>query len=296
MTIFAYPVLCPPSDLPLGVSTDSAYDPKTYGYLDLDVALAPVGRSVVARIKFYNQAIDRLISKGDATLTLVIESTASLVRRAIPITGVNSGPDAFEHPFNLDAIGVPLPCEATLFIVSNREIQDYMLPGAPTKLGVNSGLFMPAGSILAYSLTIPLLPQPVKADSIIVVEQQDGLPSADCPKLDCSGQSIRVLLSPDEYRRFDALKANPNSGRIVLYSIIMPALIHAVEVVRAGKDAGDIQDLNWFMSIKSVLHNPPPNLSISDGQSSYEVAHRIMQHYVSLQHAFIPLSHPVSQE
>lgn len=296
MTIFAYPVLCPPSDLPIGVSADSAYDPKSYGYLDLDVALAPVGRSVVARIKFNNNAIESLIARGDATLTLVIESTTSLVRRAIPITDIKSGPDGFEHPFNLDAIGVPLPCEATLFIVSNREIQDYMLPGAPTKFGVNSGLFMPAGSILAYSLTIPLLPQPVKADSIIVVEQQDGLPSADCPKLDCSGQSIRVLLSPDEYRRFDALKANPKSGRIVLYSIIMPALIHAVEVVRAGKDAGDIQDLNWFMSIKSVIQNPPPNLSISDGQSSYEVAHRIMQHHVSLQHAFMPLSHPASQE
>jgi hypothetical protein len=26
------------------------------------------------------------------------------------------------------------------------------------------------------------------------------------------------------------------------------------------------------------------------------VAHRIMQHHVSLQHAFMPLSHPASQE
>jgi len=296
MSIFAYPVLCPPSDLPIDVSTDKAYDSKSYGYLDLDVSLPPVGRSVVARIKFYNQAIDRLLVNGDATLTLVVESTASLVRRAIAITGVKSGPEGFEYPFDLDAIGVPLPCEATLFVVSNREIRDYILPGAPTKFGVNSGLLMPAGSILGYSLTIPLLPQPVKADSIIVVEQQDGLASADCPKLDCSGQSIRVLLSPDEYRRFDALKANPSSGRIVLYSIIMPALIHAVELVRSGKDAGDIQDLNWFMSIKYVLQNPPPSLSISDSQSSFDLAHRIMQNHVSLQHALMPLSHPASQE
>lgn len=296
MSIFAYPVLCPPSDLPVDVSNDPAFNPEKYGYLDLDVALASAGRGVVAKIRFSNQAIENHISKGEATLTLVVESTACLVRRAILISAVKSGPDGFEHSFNLDDLGVPLPCEATLYIVSNREIKDYMLPGAPKKLGFNSGLLMPEGSILGYSLTIPLLPQPVKADSIIVVEQQDGLLSADCPKLDYSGQSIRILLSPDEYRRFDALKANPNSGRIVLYSIIMPALIHAVEVVRSGKDASDIQDLNWFMSIKSVIQNPPPNLSISDGQSSYELAHRIMQHHVSLQHAFMPLSHPASQE
>jgi hypothetical protein len=289
MTIFAYPVLCPPSDLPIDVNLDPAFNAEKYGYLDLDITLAALGRGVVAKVKFNNHAIMSLIDNGDAAITLVLESVASLVRRAIPIEDVKVGIDGFEVPFNLDDIGVPLPCDVTLFVVSKKQISNYALPGAPSKMGVNTGLVLPAGSVLGYSLTIPLLPRPIKADSIILVEKLEGLASVDSPRLEYSGESIRVLLAPSEYARFDALKLNPSSGRIVLYSVIMPALIQAVEMVRSGKDTSDLQDRNWYMSIKSVIQNPPPQMKLSDGQSSYEVAHRIMQQYVSLQFAFMPL-------
>lgn len=288
MNNFYYPVLCPYSELPEGYRDDSLWDGDKYGLLNLDVQLKDFGKSILFQIKFRNDVLRSYIEKNEAKMTLILEAKTSLVRKAITVNISNSTYDQINVEADLDELGIPMPAEATVYIVSTTSINDYRLPGAPSSMGKTDGIKMPLGAILGYSLCVPLLPKPPSRESILVVESSPVLtskaPTAAIYNLD----RIRVQLEPNLYNLYLRLKDSPVYRPIIAYAVSMPALIHAITLIEQSENNDTISGRDWYLSIKNHLDHlyESQTAGISRQDDPYKKAHYIMNNHVSLVYGF----------
>jgi len=239
-----------------------------------------------------------LIQDRKAKISLILEAKTSLVRRAFEL---NPSIEDFEKgefnygPVNLDALGVALPAEATIYIASIDDILGYDLPGAPASMGRNDGVNLPKGAILGYSMVLPLLPRLEKASSIIEVKLKEDLPSADSPLIQYTEtDKILVFLDARSYAVFSHLKDNASSGPAITYALVIPALIQAVSVVmQAGKGEDFDEAISsrlWYRSLDAAIQGlKDKGADISDQSLPYEVAHLIMKGNLGLSDALIKI-------
>ena len=299
MTSLPYPVLCPIALFEKDeLSKDPCFDHALFGKIDLDGVPDETARNFTFSISFKNERIAKLIQDKKAKISLILEAKTSLVRRAFEL---NPSIDDFEKgefnygPVNLDALGVALPAEATIYIASIDDILGYDLPGAPASMGRNDGVNLPKGAILGYSMVLPLLPRLEKASSIIEVKLKEDLPSADSPLIQYTEtDKILVFLDARSYAVFSHLKDNASSGPAITYALVMPALIQAVSVVmQAGKGEDFDEAISsrlWYRSLDAAIQGlKDKGADISDQSLPYEVAHLIMKGNLGLSDALIKI-------
>jgi hypothetical protein len=299
MPSLPYPVLCPIALFEEDeLKNDPCFDHDLYGKIDIDGTPDETARNFTFSISFKNDRIAKLIQDNKAKISLILEAKTSLVRRAFEL---NPSIEDFEKgefnygPVNLDALGVALPAEATIYIASIDEILGYDLPGAPASMGRNDGVNLPKGAILGYSMVLPLLPRLEKASSIIEIKHKQDLPAADSPKIRyLDTDKILVFLDTRSYAVFSHLKDNAASGPAITYALVMPALIQAVSVVRQGSTAADfdeaISSLLWYQSLDDAIKALKEGVeNITEQSPPYEVAHLIMKGNLSLSDALIKI-------
>jgi hypothetical protein len=299
MPSLPYPVLCPIALFEEDeLKMDSCFNHVLYGIIDLDGVPDETARNFTFSITFKNDRIAKLIQEKKAKMSLILEAKTSLVRKAIELnpTIADFEKGVFSHhPVSLDALGVALPAEATIYIASIDEILGYDLPGAPASMGRNDGVNLPRGAILGYSMVLPLLPRLEKASSIIEIKLKEDLLSADSPLIQYTEtDKILVFLDARSYAVFSHLKDNASSGPAITYALVMPALIQAVSVVmQAGK--GDdfdeaISSRLWYRSLDAAIQGlKDKGANISDQSLPYEVAHLIMKGNLGLSDALIKI-------
>jgi len=288
MNNFYYPVLCPHSELPDGFRDDSLWDGYKYGLLNLDVELKDFGKSVLFRVTFKNDALRNHIEKNEAKMTLILEAKTSLVRKAITVNTSNITNDQITVEGDLDVLGVPMPAEATVYIVSTTSLNDYRLPGAPSSMGKTDGIKMPPGAILGYSLCVPLLPKPPSRDSILIVESNPELTSKVPTAAIYGFDRIRVQLEPSLYDLYLKLKDSPIYRPIIAYAVSMPALVQAITLIEQSENNDTISGRDWYLSIKKHLDKlyESGTAGISRQDDPYKKAHYIMNNHVSLVYGF----------
>ncbi len=297
MPSLPYPVLCPIALFEEDeLRQDPSFDHVLYGKIDLDGSPDKAARNFTFSITFKNDRIAKLVQGKKAKISLIIEAKTSLVRKAFEL---NPSIDDFEKgefsygPINLDALGVALPAEATIYIASIDDISGYDLPGAPASMGRNDGVNLPKGAILGYSMVLPLLPRLEKASSIIEVKLDQDLSAADSPRIRYTEtDKILVLLDPRSYAVFGGLKDDAASGPAVTYALVMPALIQAVSVVMnadKGEDFDEaISSRQWYQSLEAAIQGlKDSGAEISDQSLPYQVAHLIMKGNLGLSDALI---------
>jgi len=288
MNNFYYPVLCPLSELSDGYRDDSLWDLDKYGSLNLDVELKDFGKSVLFRITFRNDVLRSHIIKNEAKMTLILEAKTSLVRKAVTVNISNTTNDQISVEGDLDELGIPMPAEATVYIVSTTSINDYRLPGAPSSMGKTDGIKMPPGAILGYSLCVPLLPKPPSRDSILVVESNPELTSKAPTAAIYSFDRIRVQLEPTLYNLYLKLKDSPIYRPVIAYAVSMPALVQAITLIEQSENNDTISGRDWYLSIKKHLdqlyESETAGISIQD--DPFKKAHYIMNNHISLVYGF----------
>jgi hypothetical protein len=295
MPSIPYPVLCPISlfdDEEPG--HDPAFKPEIYGTIDLDGLPSETKRVFNFTITFKNDCLAGYIHAKKAKISLVIEAKTSLVRHAIELApgSAEFAKGQFTHDnVDLDKLGIALPAEATIYIASTEEIPDYVLPGAPSSMGLNDGVDLPKGAILGYSLVLPLLPRLEKASSIIEIRLKEDLAASASPLIQYTeSDKIRVFLDPRSYGVFSNLKDNDATGPILTYALVMPALIQAVTVVMS--DRGDLFDEAvasrlWFQSLEAAIGELREKGDVYNQSLPYDVAHLIMKDHLTLSSALI---------
>lgn len=295
MPSIPYPVLCP-----VGLFDEEEpgrtiqFNPELYGIIDLDGVPSDSARIFNFTVTFKNDCLARYIRASKAKMSLIIEAKTSLVRHAIELDlgSAEFTEGKFMHgPVDLDALGIALPAEATLYIASTEEITNYVLPGAPASMGFNDGIDLPKGAILGYSMVLPLLPRLEKASSIIEIKLQDDLTASASPLIQYTeSDKIRVFLDPRSYGVFGNLKDNDSAGPILTYSLVIPALIQAITVVMAGKGEHfdeAVASRHWFLSLEAAIDGLREKGDVHNQSTPYEVAHLIMKDYLNLSGALI---------
>ncbi len=299
MPSLPYPVLCPIALFDKDeLRQDTSYDHVLYGKIDLDGSPDETARNFTFSVTFKNDRIAKLVQDNKAKISLIIEAKTSLVRKAFEL---NPSVEDFEKgmfsygPVSLDALGVALPAEATIYIASIDEIVGYDLPGAPASMGRNDGVNLPKGAILGYSMVLPLLPRLEKASSIIEVKLKEDLPPKDSPLIQYTEtDKILVFLDSGSYAVFSHLKDNAASGPAITYALVMPALIQAVSVVMQADSSADfdeaISSRLWYQSLATAIEAlKESGENISEQSLPYEVAHLIMKGNLGLSDALIKI-------
>lgn len=289
MNSLPYPVLCPIALFGEDeLRNDPDYDHQLYGRIDLDGVPGDSSRNFTFTITFQNEKIAEYIRGGKAKMSLIVEAKTSLVRRAfaIELTDEDFSQGVFQYgPINLDEHGIALPAEATIYIASVAEIRDYTLPGAPSSMGRNDGVPLPKGAILAYSMVLPLLPRVEKASSIIEIRLDKKMKQEDSPIISYTeGDKISVRLDEHTYGRFGTLKEDSGRGDLLTYSLVLPALIQAISVVRGNKEGNpDFDDAiasrGWYRSLEESIRGLEGE--VTDQSHPYEVAHLVMKKHLS---------------
>lgn len=299
MPSLPYPVLCPIALFEEDeLRNDSCFDHILYGKIDLDGVPDETARNFTFSISFKNDRIAKLIQEKKAKMSLILEAKTSLVRRAFELNPSTEdfGKGEFSYgPVNLDALGVALPAEATIYIASIADVFGYDLPGAPASMGRNDGVDLPKGAILGYSMVLPLLPRLEKASSIIEIKNKQDLLAADSPQIRyLDTDKILVSLDSRSYAVFSHLKDNAASGPAITYALVMPALIQAVTVVMQGSSSADfdeaISSLLWYQSLDAAIKAlKDGGENITEQSLPYEIAHLIMKGNLSLSDALIKI-------
>ena len=249
---FPHPVLAPfrddvsPNDFSLAVSVTA--DADSY-YLDVS-------------LDYSNQALDSLISRGDALRVVHVECKRNFYRRLFPLRSK-------DERVVIDAADIAGRIEVCGFVLATTQLHEYQIDGSHKDYeGVV--FTIEAGDVLALSPTLEfdayLEYDPLaNLSSVLVIRRSES--DSDGPMtLDTSGDQIIVTLSQMDYDNYVELKGDPGLGPLLANQVVVPALIEAVHEIKQVDEEEYELDMSkrWFRSVAKKLEDLALDVRKSD--------------------------------
>lgn len=89
---------------------------------------------------------------------------------------------------------------------------------------------------------------------------------------------IEILMSPQNYKIYTTLKQDTTRTAILSSMIVIPALVHIVDMLKNGKiDCEEYEDRRWFRALKRRMHELGLNIeNIDEGESAIVIANKLV--------------------
>ena len=192
--------------------------------------------------KTSSKALKALIADKKAAYCIHIECPSTRFRSAFP---------SFEESFEIDIPVSDLEgkVEVTRTVVCMSPVRNYSTEEFHSDFSGRSFDLSP-GDVMAVAETIefPALKKDdelAKMPSIFSILRANDESPEDFD-VDLSDQKIKILLSPEIHRKFLDLNADIALRATLCSSLLIPALISALEHVRSTDEASALFDRRWF--------------------------------------------------
>jgi hypothetical protein len=124
-----------------------------------------------------------------------------------------------------------------------------------------------------------------KVPSIFAIVPNDD-PDAKGIDVNLSGPKVRITLSKDNFEKYKYLRANQSLHPILAASVIVPALVNAIDEIRRAAIAGEMDDLStqrWYLVVARRLRElgVEPEDAASFNDSSLKLAQDVLGQPVS---------------
>jgi hypothetical protein len=208
--------------------------------------------------KTSSKAIKSLIASRKAAFCIHVECSSTRFRSAYV---------SYEESFEVDIPVSDLDgkVEVSRTIVATHAVKNYSTEEFhPDFSGRSFDLLQ--GDVIAVAETVEF-PANKKDDELaklpsifaILVARSDNPEDID---IDLGDQKLKILLSPDLHRKFLDLNGDPAMRATLCASLLIPALISALEYIRSSEDPGALFDKRWF----NVLSRRMSDIGIDAGQ------------------------------
>jgi hypothetical protein len=221
-------------------------------YFDAELKCTPDQSSFNFSVSFQlkDEGLKKLIDSGDAWYLIHLECAKTNWRIAKKTT------DEYLE-FSVPAGDIHYKVEGYAMIVAAIDIEGYSNKNFHKDFE-RASFFIQKGDILAVGsrIVVNIEKEPVKnIESIFQVtksNENDALPMT----FDCEGNKIVLILSPENYSRYNLLKRDPKLQAVFHSLLVVPALCTVIEDIKARHQEDDLDSLSnyaWFRSIDKKL-------------------------------------------
>jgi hypothetical protein len=212
-----------------------------------------------------SRALARLISEKQAAYAVHIECPATRYRALF-----TSNDQSFE--IDIPVADIDGKVEVCRLIVASQEIKNYASDEFHSDFTGRSFNLM-RGDVLAVAEDITFYADKksdelAKLPSIFSIRRAS---ESDAPPLnvDLMGDRIAVYLSPSAHDRFTSLNSDELIRSTLSASVLVPALVLALEKMMRPEDRETLVDLRWYRIVAKKLKDISVNVdSLSEGAES----------------------------
>jgi len=221
-------------------------------YFDAELKCTPDQSSFNFSVSFQlkDEGLKKLIDSGDAWYLIHLECAKTNWRIAKKTT------DEYLE-FSVPAGDIHYKVEGYAMIVASNDIEGYSNKNFHKDFE-RASFFIKKGDILAVGsrIVVNIEKEPVKnIESIFQVtksNENDALPMT----FDYEGNKIVLILSPENYSRYNLLRRDQRLQPVFHSLLVVPALCTVIEDIKAKHQEDDLDSLSnyaWFRSIDKKL-------------------------------------------
>ena len=224
--------------------------------------------------KTSSRSLNRLISEGRAAFAIHVECPATRYRALFTATD-----ESFE--VDIPVADIDAKVEVCRLIVATQEVLNYASDEFHEDFTGRSFRLIKGDSLaVAEDITFyadKKSDELAKLPSIFSIRRShDG--EAPPLSVDLSADRIVVSLSPSAHERFTSLNSDELLRSTLCASVLVPALVHALERMMHEEERDSLVDLRWYRTIAKKLKDlgvDPERLS-DGGENSVALSSRLI--------------------
>lgn len=270
---FPYPVLCSDNNDYL----DSFF--LINNIVDPFIENNKIGVRISYELK--SAGLENLINNGQAKVVLYLESPNSSYRI---VCSFAPGETTIQHEIDADKLSKVLKIKGMIVATSN--ISPFCFDEHNKDLFENFAFTVRKGDILAvsniYEVELNLIDPLENKPSIFSIRPDDR--ATEAVKVDISNPDrINIWLTRDLHNEYQDLREEPQIRTLLASYYVLPALVEALEFMKADAQNGDDEDIRngaWYQSLETrlnVLH-----INLKEEMSMTSVANRVLKDIVQV--------------
>lgn len=220
-----------------------------------------------------NETLEKLISKDEASFNIEIECPATFFRKSFLFT-------KNQCEIEIEKNNLRGKVHVSFYITSNIKIPDYKIIGANSDYA-DASFEINEADVIGYagstSFSAEILWEDLRRLFNIIKIEKDMEREEGSAMFNLNGDIIYITLSKTDYIKYENYKEENDSYTPIYHaSIVLPALIFALNEMMSEERVQDYRELKWFQVLDSRRVNDDEIRSLWQPENIPDIAQKMI--------------------